>query len=193
MTPSERFNNFYAALQKSNTIWWELTIYKFSKKDLPDVAQKLLIELYAEGFDGKNIDWKQVQNRFAKMLTWEKDKVEVQHQKAEPVVIHPQAVPFGPKRDEWLKKYQAAIDAMPMLKPAYKPSDDEVEKEGQVRPKAIPFVRSETEKILVARQTVKDAQNARRKYFLEAYPDAEPEEVEAYVNKFIAIDNPDGI
>lgn len=109
MTPTDRFNNFYAALQKSNSIWWDLIQVKFSKKDLPDIAQKLLIELYAEGAIVKNMDWKQAQNRFAKMLTWAPDKVEpVPQQKAEPVVIHPQAL-TGEEREQKIKWYLQEI------------------------------------------------------------------------------------
>lgn len=105
MTPEQRFQNFWTALQKSNEIWFDLIKVKFGKKDLPDVAQKLLIELYAEGYNGKEIDWKQVQNRFAKMLTWEKDKADsTAPPKAEPVVIHPQAL-TGEAREAKIKEF----------------------------------------------------------------------------------------
>jgi hypothetical protein len=109
MTPEQRFENFYTCLQKSNGIWWEMIAYKFGKKDLRDVAQKLLIELHAEGLVTSGMDWKHVQNRYSKMLTWANDKdVVIAPPKAEPVVIHPEAIPFGPQRDEWLKKWDEA-------------------------------------------------------------------------------------
>jgi hypothetical protein len=193
MTPEQRLENFYTALQKSNTIWWDLIQVKFGKKDLPDIAQKLLIELYAEGFDGKNIDWKQVQNRYAKMLTWATDKVEpVPQQKAEPVVIHPEAL-TGEARQKRLDEWKAVVNASPILKPQRKLTTEQMAEEGGVRPKSTQFKRSPIETIIAAKEAVKDAQNARRKFFLDAYPDADPEEVEAYVMKWAHLDNPDNL
>lgn len=105
MSPEQRFSNFFAALQKSNAIWWDLIQVKFGKKDLPDIAQKLLIELYAEGYNGKDLDWKQVQNRYSKMLTWATDKADViPQQKAVPVEIHPQAL-TGEARAAKIKEF----------------------------------------------------------------------------------------
>lgn len=109
MDAETRFNKFYAALQKSNAIWWDLIQVKFGKKDLPDIAQKLLIELHAEGMVTSNMDWKHVQNRYQKMLTWALDKVEpVPQQKAEPVVIHPEAL-TGEERKRRLEEWQKAV------------------------------------------------------------------------------------
>jgi endo-alpha-1,4-polygalactosaminidase (GH114 family) len=193
MTPEQRLENFYTALQKSNTIWWDLIKVKFGKKDLPDIAQKLLIELYAEGFDGKNIDWKQVQNRYAKMLTWATDKAEpVPQQKAEPVVIHPEAL-TGEARQAKLNEFLAAVQAAPILKPQRKLTTEQMAEEGGVRPKSTLFKRSAVETILAAKEAVKDAQNARRKLFLEAFPDAEQEEIEAYIRQWKSTDDPDGL
>jgi hypothetical protein len=193
MTPEQRLENFYTALQKSNGIWFDLIKVKFGKKDLPDIAQKLLIELYAEGFDGKNIDWKQVQNRYAKMLTWANDKdVVIAPPKAEPVVIHPQAL-TGEARQAKLNEFLAAVQAAPILKPQRKLTTEQMAEEGGVRPKSTQFKRSAVETILAAKEAVKDAQNARRKLFTEAYPDAEQEEIEAYIRQWKSTDDPDGL
>lgn len=98
------------------------------------------------------------------------------------------------ERAKYLEEFQKMVDASPMMmKPAFKPTSQQAEEEGGVRPKSVPFVRSEVEKIVAAKQAVKDAQNARRKFFKEAYSDAEPEEVEAYVLKFKHIDDPDNL
>lgn len=109
MEAQQRFENFWTALQSSNAIWFDLIKVKFGKKDLRDIAQKLLIELYAEGYNGKNIDWKQVQNRYSKMLVWANDKdVVIAPPKAEPCVIHPDAL-TGEARDAKIKEVLAEI------------------------------------------------------------------------------------
>lgn len=108
LTPEERFEKFWIALQKSNEIWFDLVKVKFGKKDLRHEAQLLLMELHAEGMVTANMDWKVVQNRYSKKLTWAIDKVEpVPQQKAEPVVIHPQAL-TGEERQRWLKEWEKA-------------------------------------------------------------------------------------
>jgi hypothetical protein len=193
MSPETRFENFYTALQKSNPIWWDLISVKFGKKDLRHEAQLLLMELHAEGMVTANMDWKVVQNRYSKKLTWASDKVEpVPQQKAEPVQIHPQAL-TGEARQQKINEFFAAVQSAPILKPQRKLTTEQMAEEGGVRPKSTQFKRSPVETILAAQEAVKDAQNARRKLFLEAYPDAEQDEIEAYVMKWAHLDNPDNL
>jgi hypothetical protein len=191
MDPQTRFENFYTALQKSNPIWWDLISVKFGKKDLRHEAQLLLMELHAEGMVTAHMDWKVVQNRYSKKLTWASDKVEpVVQQKAEPVVIHPQAL-TGEAKQARLNEFLAAVQAAPILKPQRKLTTEMMQEEGGVRPKATPFVRSAVETILAAKEAVKDAQKARRKLFLDAYPEADEDEIQAYILKFKSVDDPD--
>jgi hypothetical protein len=193
MTPEERFSKFWDALQKSNTIWFDLIKVKFGKKDLRHEAQLLLMELHAEGMVTANMEWKVVQNRYSKKLTWASDKVEpTPQQKAEPVVIHPEAL-TGEARQAKLNEFLAAVQSAPILKPQRKLTTEQMAEEGGVRPKSTQFKRSPIETIIAAKEAVKDAQNARRKFFLDAYPDADPEEVEAYVMKWAHLDNPDNL
>jgi hypothetical protein len=193
MEAAERFENFFTCLQKSNTIWWSMIALKFGKKDLRHEAQLLLMELHAEGMVTANMEWKVVQNRYSKKLTWASDKVEpVVQQKAEPVQIHPQAL-TGEAKQARLNEFLAAVQSAPILKPQRKLTTEQMTEEGGVRPKATPFVRSAVETILAAKEAVKDAQKARRLLFLEAYPEAEEDEIQAYIMKFIEIDNPDNI
>jgi hypothetical protein len=52
---------------------------------------------------------------------------------------------------------------------------------------------SELEKRETALRHVKEAQDRRRRLFLEAWPDASEEEIEAYVLKFRTIDDPNNV
>jgi hypothetical protein len=193
MDAQQRFENFFTCLQKSNTIWWSMIALKFGKKDLRHEAQLLLMELHAEGMVTANMDWKVVQNRYSKKLTWASDKVEpVPQQKAEPVQIHPQAL-TGEERQKRLDEWKAVVNAAPILKPQRKLTTEQMMEEGGVRPKATPFVRSAVETILAAKEAVKDAQKARRKLFLEAYPEADEDEIQAYIMKWEHLDNPDNL
>jgi len=97
------------------------------------------------------------------------------------------------ERAEWLKKFQKMVDDSPMMKPVFKPTSKQLEEEGQVRPKAVVFQRSELETRLAAIEAVKDARKARRQFFLSAYPDASEEEIQAYIMKFNGTDNPDNL
>jgi hypothetical protein len=53
-----------------------------------------------------------------------------------------------------------------------------------LRKKHEPFVRSEVETMEVFNQHKMKVDEARRKYFKSAYPDASEEEIKAYIKKF---------
>lgn len=192
MTPEERFNKFFEALQKSNPIWFDNLKVPFGKKDFAAAAQEVWLILHSEGKITKDMDWQYARSLMQRKLTWAPDKDQVIAPPKAEVVIHPEAL-TGEAKQARLNEFLAAVQSAPILKPQRKLTTEMMTEEGGVRPKATPFVRSAVETILAAKEAVKDAQKARRKLFLEAFPDASEEEIQAYIMKFVHIDNPDNI
>jgi hypothetical protein len=88
--------------------------------------------------------------------------------------------------NDWLKVWKEAVDKLPHQH-RFDLTDEEIRKEGQARPAPIeykPSAVAQAESVASHRQKVNEA---RRKYFLSAYPNAEEEEIQAYLNKFKAI------
>src|SRR5437868_2282149 len=92
MTPADRFNNFYAALQKSNTIWWDNLKVPFGKKDFAAAAQEVWLILHSEGKITKDMDWQYARSLMQRKLTWMPDKDQVIAPPKAEVVIHPEAL-----------------------------------------------------------------------------------------------------
>ena len=88
------------------------------------------------------------------------------------------------ERAKRLAEYKAMVDAMPKRWSPPEMSEEEKEREGVLRKKHEPFVRSEVETMNAVNEHKAKIREARRKYFLSAYPDAGPLEIEAYINKF---------
>lgn len=99
----------------------------------------------------------------------------------------------GEARKQRLNEFLQAVQAAPIIRPVRKLTSQQLEEEGQVRPKSVKFERSEVETRMAAIEAVRDAQEARRKTFREVFPDATAIEVEAYVMKWAHVDNPDDL
>lgn len=84
-----------------------------------------------------------------------------------------------PENRDWLKVWQDSIDALPGRK-VPDLTEEEIKREGQIRPMKKVY----TPTVDAIKETTEKISNARKKYFLEHFPDATQEEVEAYVNKF---------
>jgi hypothetical protein len=94
----------------------------------------------------------------------------------------------GEARAKKLAEFKAMVDAAPKAFTTPKMSAQEIANEGDWLPKKEkPFVRSEFETRMALEEHKRKANDARRKLFLDAYPDASEEEIEAYLLKFKAI------
>jgi hypothetical protein len=97
----------------------------------------------------------------------------------------PEWIPVSEEeRDKRLAEYKAMVDALPKRWSPPEMSEEEKEREGVLRKKHEPYVRSEVETMKSVNEHRLKIREARRKYFLSAYPDAEEIEIEAYINKF---------
>lgn len=84
---------------------------------------------------------------------------------------------------DWLKVWQDEIDKLPN-KHVPELTNDQVQREGQARPVTIEYNPSAVEQTESLNRHKAKVREARRKYFLSAYPDADELEIEAYLNKF---------
>ena len=97
--------------------------------------------------------------------------------------------PIQPETEnDWLKVWKEAVDKLPHQH-RFDLTDEEIRKEGQQRPAPIeykPSVVAQAESVASHREKVNQA---RRKYFLAAKPDATEEQIEAYIRKMDQFSN----
>lgn len=191
MTPD--YNKWYSDLI-SDTMWFEQVSMKY-KGNFKTACEKLYglsvsdPDLFSRPIQAQrshlfNMLWKMP----AEKVNW------VQTHQVEEKKPDPTWVPLtGEARKAKLNEFLQAVQAAPILRPMRKLTSEQLEEEGQVRPKATPFHRSEVETRLAALQAVRDAQAARRKMYLEAFPDSSEEEIAAYIGKWNYLDNPDNL
>lgn len=84
---------------------------------------------------------------------------------------------------DWLKTWKESIDKLPHAK-VPDLTQEQIIKEGQVKPPAIEYNPSSVEQIETINRHKAKVKESRRKYFLDAFPDATEEEVQAYIDKF---------
>jgi hypothetical protein len=187
---TQNFDSWFADLC-SNYVWYEPAKMKHKPETFKAIANAVYMQYVgAEKFptiqdarvhvyrkvvltpgDLPKVDW----TKAAKKELDEKEKA-----KEEPPLT-------GEARAKKLAEVKAIIDSMPKKWTPPEMSEEEKEREGVLRKKHEPFVRSEVETMEVFNQHKMKVDEARRKYFLSAYPNAEEEEIQAYLNKFKAI------
>lgn len=97
--------------------------------------------------------------------------------------------PVTPADDrDWIKVWKESIDNLPHQK-RFDLTDEEIKNEGQVRPPAIKYNPSEIEKAEMINSSRKKINDARRKYFLDAKPDATEDQIQAYLKKMSQFEN----
>lgn len=175
---------------RSNKLWYYRVKEIYPRKNLMAIAQQVHAWLIAKEDER---DWPSVRTLFMKFANDAPDGTVILNTNVEEPVKNNWEPTSEERRKRWLKVFEWRVSKAKHWKPAPKTTLQKLEEEGGVRPKSAPFVRSDIEKIMIAKESVKIAREVRRKVFLEAYPSAEPEEVEAYVMKFESTDNPDGL
>lgn len=191
MTPD--YNKWYSELI-SDTMWFEQVSMKY-KGTFKTACEKLYMQsvsdpdLFARPIQAQRTH---LFNMLWKMPVEKKNWVQT-HQ-VEEKKEDPTYVPLtGEARKQRLNEFLQAVQAAPIIRPLRKLTSQQLEEEGQVRPKSVKFERSEIETRLAAIEAVRDAQAARRRTFKEAFPEASTEEVQAYVDKWAHLDNPDNL
>lgn len=152
----------------------------FEITSIAEHRKHLLFKLYKIPADKIKKNWHEI-------ALEEKQQEEAKNKK-------PEEPPLVRGSEQYLKRCQEYLDAIkdaPMMK-AIAPlsAKERIEgKEWRVKPESIREP-TEMEKITAAKNHYATMRVSRMTTFLEAYPDAEPEEIEAYLDKFHKIDDP---
>lgn len=84
---------------------------------------------------------------------------------------------------DWYKVWLDTINANPTKK-VHELTEEQIKREGKERPTIEPYKRSVVEQIAYAHESKIKMRECRRKFFLDAFPDATEEEIHAYWQKF---------
>ncbi len=153
---------------------------EFKVKDISEHRRHVLYKLYKVPADKIKKPWHEIK------LQEEEEK----RKKEEP-----EWIPLtGKERQKRLQEFQQMVDNSPMMKPVAPLTARERLENQDWRPKPETIKEpSELEKVAAARKHYATVRQSRALLFIEAYPDASPEEVNAYLDKFEKIDNPLGL
>lgn len=172
---------------RDNPLWWTRMLEMYPTKDHLQITKEVHLYLLAspERLKTENFaDFRRLYQGWCEKHRSEiKIPVKALESKPEPVVIDPKYVTRG--TPEYKARIKEVLDAIAGVgKPIAPMTEDEKQQNGQVRPKAHKFTQSPIEKLAALNEHQKLLNESRRKFFLNARPDATDEEVEAYVNSF---------
>lgn len=188
------FNTWYSDII-SETIWYEQVSMKY-KGTFKTACEKLYgmsvsdPDLFSRPIQAQR---KHIFNMLWSMPVEKKNWVQT-HQVEE----KKEEKPFVPASEEHkakcVKEFQEILKNAPNWDVKRFLPSERMEKElGEERLRSTHFHISDVEMRIQAIENAKKIQGIRRKIFLDAYPDAESEEIEAYVRKFKHLDDPDNL
>lgn len=181
---------------KSDQIWWEQVEMRNKHKDIPGTIEKLyMMSLADQDLFSRPI---QEQRKHLFNMLWKAEPVKKNWIQTHQVEEKKEDKPFVPASDEHIAKCVAEFNKILEESPNWhisrvKPSKRLEEELGEVRVRSTHFQISDVDMRLQAMDNVRRLQNHRRRAFIEAYPDAQADEIEAYVQKWAHIDNPDNL
>lgn len=121
------------------------------------------------------------------VFTWMKTYLDEKYQHVEEkwrLQKEEEKKPIIPESEhDWIKVWKESIDKLPHSK-RFDLTDEQIQKEGKVRPPSAEYNPSPVAQHEILNRHRQKVNEARRKYFLAAKPDASEEEMEAYINKF---------
>lgn len=190
------FDQFYTDL-KSDQVWFTNATMYYKPETVISVANDLFMACSADNTlnrpmgDMRRYFWNKL-----KKITPDKAQKKWTPKGSdlnEPEVATPALVRGSPEYlqrvDELLKAHLSR--SQEPFKRIRNISDKEIKEEGQVdKKKTIELTPSQLEQRIGARKHFDLARSSRGRYFLEAYPDASANEVDAYCDKFLDIDDP---
>lgn len=174
---------------RDNPLWWTRMQEMYPTKDHLQITKEMHLFLLASPERLNSEDWadfRRLYQTFCRNSKTEiKVPVKVTESKSEPVEVRPEDRPLVRGTPEYIARAQEVLDAIKgVSRPIAPMTKEEREQNGQVRPKAHKFTQSPTEKVWALNQHQKALNESRRKFFLDTFPDATEEEMQAYINSF---------
>lgn len=176
---------------RSNKLWYYRIKEMYPRKNLMAIAQQVHTWLIAKE---DNRDMPSTRALFQRFANDAPDGTIILNTNVEEPVKDNWKPVTWEERSKWLEKWQEVHDKSPLVQQQWRSRMQiNAEEEGQERPKATAFHRSEIDTRIGAIENVKHLREARKKTFLTAFPDASEDEIHAYIMQFDHIDNPDKI
>lgn len=185
------FDEFFKDLC-SNYVWFQPATMHHKPETFRSVANKVYMQyVAAESFPPIQEARRHVYNKLVlipgdrpKGKDWYKiEEQKKEAEKAKEWVPVPEDV-----RQKKLAELKALVDSLPMLNNFPRtPRTEEVENCDWIPKREKIEPRSEVQVLQVINEHAEKVRTARRKYFLDAYPGASEEEIEAYLKKFDVI------
>ena len=184
------FEKWYKELI-SDDIWHAQICFMYHKKNLKGVAQECYTWLLAQPnrMAANDLqDFRRAYQSFLKNAKNEHVPIQLQQVDTEKKEVHEPLT--GEARQKWIEKYMAVIQSAPILKPQAPMSVKErMNNDWRPLPDTVKEP-SEMEKRAAYISHLQSVRQCRRKMYLEAYPEADDQEIEAYCDQFRDIDDP---
>lgn len=189
------FEQFYTDL-KEDEVWFTNATMYYKPETVLSVANDLFMACSADNSLNRPIgDMRRYFWNKLKKITPDKvqkkwtPKEEDKKEAVEDKPLRRESPEYIHKCQEFMKAHLSRPDSVfKRIRPI---SPQDTEKEGQWdKMKTKEFTPSQLEQRIGARKHFELARSARGRYFLDAYPDADANEVEAYCDKFLDIDDP---
>lgn len=175
---------------RDNVLWWQRMQEMYPTKDHLQITKEMHTWLLASPERLHAEDWADFRRLYQSFCKNSKTEIKVPvktvEMAPETVEVRPEDQPLKRGSPEYLKRTQELIDAYKALdsKKIAPIGKEEQELNGDVRPKAHKFTQTEIEKTAAFNRHQKALAESRRKFFLEAFPDAQEDEITAYLNSF---------
>jgi hypothetical protein len=172
---------------RDNTLWWQRMQEMYPTKDHLQITKEMHLFLLASPERLNSEDWADFRRLYQTFCRNSKTEIKVPVKPVEsipdPTVEIVKPIPRG--TPEYIARAQEVLDAIKGVgKPIAPMTEEEKQQNGQVRPKAHKFVQSEIEKTAAFNRHQQALKECRRKVFLEAFPEAEEDEIQAYIDSF---------
>jgi hypothetical protein len=172
---------------RDNVLWWQRMQEMYPTKDHLQITKEMHLFLLASPERLHAEDWADFRRLYQSFCKNSKTEIKVPVKPVEsipdPTVEIVKPIPRG--TPEYIARAQEVLDAIKGVgKPIAPMTEEEKQQNGQVRPKAHKFTQSPLEKAWALSQHQKALNESRRKFFLDTFPDATEEELEAYINSF---------
>lgn len=173
---------------RDNPLWWTRMMEMYPTKDHLQITKEMHLFLLASPERLNSEDWADFRRLYQTFCRNSKAEIKVVVKAVEsipePVELKPEDQPLtGEARAARIKELLEAVKGIDQKSIAPMGQQETIQN-GDWRPKAHKFVRSDIETKVALNQHLQAINESRRKFFLDAFPDAEEEEVQAYLNSF---------
>jgi len=175
---------------RDNPLWWTRMLEMYPTRDHLLITKEVHLYLLASPERLKTENFADFRRLYQGWCEKHKSEIKVPVKavelKQEPVKqIDPKDIPIPRGTPEYKARAQEVLDAIKGVgKPIAPMTEEEKQQNGQVRAKAHKFTQSPIEKLAALNEHQRILRESRRRFFLDAFPDAQEDEITAYLDSF---------